>query len=122
MNLMALGLLGRRALSSPWTRRLLIAGGIVLTIVWFYNWAENNGEQTIRTEVIETSDIELRRQITVLEQALRDASARAAQSAELNRELERQVNEITRFANEELPARDTVCVPSSITERLRGLE
>lgn len=121
MSVMALGWAGR-IFGSPWTRRLLVAGGIILTIVWFYNWAEGNGEQTIRTEVIETSSEELRRQITVLEQALRDASARAAASDELNRELERQVDAIIEAANADLDARDAVCVPADITQRLRELE
>lgn len=116
----------RQILKSPLARRLLFAGGVALTviiaIVWFYNWAADKGEQTIRTEVIETTDTELRRQIDVLERALRDASARAEQSAVLNRELERQVDAIIEAANRDLESRDAVCVPSGIADRVRGLE
>lgn len=120
-SVVILGWLGR-VFGSPWTRRFLILGGVMLTLGWLYNWAETNGEQTIRTEVTQTTVTELRRQITVLEQALRDASARAAESAALNRELERQVDEIIAVANADLDARDRVCVGADITERLRNME
>jgi len=120
MSSIALGWAGR-IFGSERGRKVLLWLAVVLGVLWFYNWAENNGESSVRTEVAATSTDELQRQISVLEDALRDASARAQQSAALNRELERQVDAIRQAAQSD-PNADHVCVPADISERLRGLE
>ena len=118
-SFIALGWAGR-IFESPAARKILLATGVVLSVIWFYNWAESKGEQAIRSEVVETTDAELRRQVEVLNTALERASAQAAQSAELNLKLERQVYEI--IQNIDTEAGSNVCVSSAVADSLRGLQ
>lgn len=120
MSVMALGWIGR-VFESRLARWLIGVAGVLLVVVWFYNWAEDNGESKILQEVNEIGTEELQRQITVLNESLRAATQRAAISDALNQTLEREVYAITNQA-QAAPEGNRICLSSELTDRLRDLK
>lgn len=120
MIIMLLGWWGR-FMESRLAQIAMAVAAVLLIVVWFYNWASNNGKRGVELEVQTVTIEEMERQKEVIRKVLRTVQERASKSIERNQELEGQINDLVKVAKQK-PTANNVCISPDITKRLRSLK
>lgn len=118
ISLVSLGGWAATALSSKAVRVGLIALSIVIVLVRFYSWAEDNGRTACELKVERMRLEEVLRQKAITQRAVKAAEKRALE-AELSENEARKTVQAAIDAARKAEAAGQVCVGKDVTDALR---